>query len=125
MLSALSSEVRLLRRYARSTSTSGSKRSTILIPGNSGASPKRSAAPLTKLPGTGLPTSSSCITIPDQATSSPSQKIGIARIPSLACSAPHHGSLVKNMSPSRISSAGHSSRILRTNSSIVAPCCRM
>ena len=50
-------------------STSGSKFSTILIPGNSGASPKRSAAPETKLPGHGEPTSSSCITIPDHATS--------------------------------------------------------
>jgi hypothetical protein len=65
------------------------------------------------------------MTMPDQATSSPCQKIGIARIPSLACSAPHHGSFVKNMSPSRMSSAGQESSTSRTNSSIVAPCCRM
>ena len=57
MLSAFWSGVRLLRGSARSMSARGSKSSASLIAGNSGASPKRSVAPATKLPGTGLPTS--------------------------------------------------------------------
>ena len=54
-------------------SARSSKSSTIFIAGNSGASPKRSSDPTTKLPGTGLPTSLSCMTMPAHATSSPSQ----------------------------------------------------
>ena len=125
MFSALSAGVLLLRSMTRSMSSRMTKFSTSLIAGYSGASPKRSRAPTTKLDDTGLPTSVSCITTPDQATRAPRWKIGIARMPSLACSAPHHGSLVKNMSPGRMLSAGQACSTRCTNPSRVDPWCMM
>ena len=121
MFISFRSGVREFRSRILSMSSRTSKPSTIFTAGKSGASPNRSCAPTTKLPGTGLPTSLSCMTMPDHTTISPSQKIGIARIPSFACSAPHHGSFVKNMSPSAIFSRGHSASTWRTNSSMVDP----
>ncbi len=100
--SATASGLREARRYASSMSRRISFPSTILIGGRQMPSSKAFSAEPQKEEGVLPPMSYWCRQFVTQQNSSPFQNTGQMSITSCWCAAPTHGSLARNMSPSRI-----------------------